>query len=455
MIEFLTLFLGLVGGPQLVEVSVDSQVAAVEMQLDGEQIGRLEKPPWRLEIDLGTGLAARELVAVAFDDDGTVIGRASQYLNRPRPSAEAKILLERDEAGRAVTARLTWESVIGRSPRELRVTLDGGPLAVADPENIPLPAHDPKTFHFLHAELVFSGEVTAQTQLSFGGEHLDEVSSELTALLVSVLKKGRQPSRGDYDGWFSRDGEALTIVAVEKGQADLAVVRGVGVEMAMGSLEGLSLPELGGALALSTPGVAGLNNVTSGVSASEQDRLRRAVELDSSLHLRMQLTQATKVDHRYLSMEQFATSPEITSERGGLFWILTQEIALPGLSARQRVTDAVAIAGLRAAAGNRRRALILVLAPESVDNSLYAPGEVRSLLRSLGVPLWIWCIGEGKCDLAGWSEGAVVTSLQDLQREVRRVQTELNRQRIVWIDGDFLPQTVDLAPNAAVRRLAD
>ncbi|MGB5999066.1 MAG: hypothetical protein WBI00_01150, partial [Thermoanaerobaculia bacterium] len=243
MIEFLTLFLGLVGGPQVVEVTVDSRVAAVEMRLDGEQIGSLEKSPWRLEIDLGEGLAVRELVAVAFDD-----------------------------AGRAVAARLTWESVVGGRPRETRVTLDGEPLMVGDPENIPLPAHDPKAFHFLHAELVFSGEVTAQAQVTFGGEHLDEVSSELSALPVSVLKKGRQPNRRDYDGWFSRDGEALTIVAIEKGQADLLVVRGVGVEKAMQRLEGLSLPELGGALATTTPEVSGLNNVTTGVSASEQDR---------------------------------------------------------------------------------------------------------------------------------------------------------------------------------------
>jgi hypothetical protein len=454
MIEFLTLFLGLVGGPQVVEVAVDSRVAAVEMRLDGEQIGRLEEPPWRLAIDLGEQLTVRELAAVAFDAAGSEIGRASQYLNRPRPSAEAKILLERDDTGRAVTARLTWESVVGGAPREMRVTLDGEPLAVADPEKIPLPAYDPETFHFLHAELVFSGEVSAQAQISFGGEYLDEVTSDLTALPVSLLKKSRQPSRGDNDGWFTRSGRALRVVAVEKGQADLVVVRGVGVEKAMGQLEGLSSRALGGATS-STPGVAGLGDVAPGAWASSQERLARAVELDSSLHLRMQLTQATKVAHRYLTMEQFAASPEITSERGGLYWVLTQKIMLPGLTERQRVSDAVAIAGLRAAAGNRRRAVVLVLSSESVDDSLYDSREVRSLLRSLGVPLWIWCIGETECNLGGWAEDAVVSRLQDLKRALRQVQSELDRQRIVWVDGDFLPQTVELAPNAGVRWLAN
>ncbi len=451
MIEFLTLFLGLVGGPQVVEVAVDSRVAAVEMRLDGEQIGRLETAPWRFEIDLGARLAVRELVAVAFDDSGIELGRAAQYLNRPRPLAEAGILLERDEAGKAVAARLTWGSVVGRRPIETLVTLDGEPLPVTDPEKILLPAHDPKTFHFLYAELVFPGEIRAQTQISFGGEHLDEVTSELTALPVSVLKKGRQPRRRDYDGWFSRDSKALTIVAVEKGQADLVVVRGVGVEKAMEGLEGLSLQGLGGGLATSTPGVSSINNVSAGVGASEQDRLRQAVDLDSSLHLRMQLTQATKVAHRYVTMEQFAASPEITSERGGLYWVLTQEISLPGLSERQRVSDAVAIAGLRAAAGNRRRAVVLVLSPASVDDSLYPPGEVRTLLRTLGVPLSVWCIsGEEECNLEGWTTGAQIASLQDLKRELRRVQSELDRQRIVWVDGELLPQSVDLAPDAGV-----
>jgi hypothetical protein len=247
----------------------------------------------------------------------------------------------------------------------------------------------------------------------------------------------------------------LTIVAVEKGQADLVVVRGVGVEKAMEGLEGLSLQGLGGALATTTPGVSGINNVSAGVGATGQDRLRRAVQLDSSLHLRMQLTQATKVDHRYLSMEQFAASPEITSAQGGLYWVLTQEIMLPGLTARQRVSDAVAVAGLRVAAGNRRRAVVLVLAPESVDNSLYAPAEVRSLLRSLQVPLWVWCIDEGQCNLEGWAKGAQIASLQDLKRELRLVQSDLDRQRIVWVDGELLPQEVDLAPGAGVRWLAN
>ena len=61
MIEFSTLFLGLVGGPQVVEVAVDNRVAAVEMRLDGEQIGRLEEAPWRLAIDLAPGASVRWL----------------------------------------------------------------------------------------------------------------------------------------------------------------------------------------------------------------------------------------------------------------------------------------------------------------------------------------------------------------------------------------------------------
>ena len=222
----------------------------------------------------------------------------------------------------------------------------------------------------------------------------------------------------------------------------------------MAELEGRSSRGLGG-VAMSTPGVGGLGDVAPGAWASEQERMARAVVLDSSLRLRMQLTQATKVAHRYLTMEQFAASPEITSERGGLYWVLTQEIRLPGLTERQRVSDAVAIAGLRAAAGNRRRAVVLVLSPASADDSLYASSEVRSLLRSLRVPLWVWCVGEGECNLEGWAEGAQIASLQDLKRELREVQNDLDRQRIIWVDGEILPESVDLAPGTGVRWLAN
>ncbi|MEE8525779.1 MAG: hypothetical protein V3T72_17715 [Thermoanaerobaculia bacterium] len=46
MIEFTTLFLGLIFGTRTVELAVEGPVAAVELRLDEQTVGRIEAPPW-------------------------------------------------------------------------------------------------------------------------------------------------------------------------------------------------------------------------------------------------------------------------------------------------------------------------------------------------------------------------------------------------------------------------
>ncbi len=62
MLTFRTLFLGLVYDIHPVELSVTSEVAATEVSLNGEQIGKLTGEPWTLDCDFGEALR-RELDA--------------------------------------------------------------------------------------------------------------------------------------------------------------------------------------------------------------------------------------------------------------------------------------------------------------------------------------------------------------------------------------------------------
>ncbi|MEE8278740.1 MAG: hypothetical protein V3R89_08485, partial [Thermoanaerobaculia bacterium] len=48
MISFVSFFLGLLLGPQTVEVAVTDGVAAVRLELDGRIVGTMEAAPWRL-----------------------------------------------------------------------------------------------------------------------------------------------------------------------------------------------------------------------------------------------------------------------------------------------------------------------------------------------------------------------------------------------------------------------
>jgi hypothetical protein len=52
-IAFLTLFLGLVTGPQAVAVDPGAGVATVELALDGRGVASLEHAPWSATVDFG------------------------------------------------------------------------------------------------------------------------------------------------------------------------------------------------------------------------------------------------------------------------------------------------------------------------------------------------------------------------------------------------------------------
>ena len=147
MIKFATLFLGLVVGSHEVELMVDANVAAVELRLDGDAVGRVDGEPWVVKVDFGRELAPARLEAIAYDASGNQIARAAQAINRPRPRAEAQLLLERDEQGRTSSVRLAWQSSEEDAPSEIVVTLDderltparGRPLRAAAPRSHKVP----------------------------------------------------------------------------------------------------------------------------------------------------------------------------------------------------------------------------------------------------------------------------------------------------------------------------
>ena len=128
MIAFLTVFLGLMHGVRPVQVVFGESVASVAFQLDGESVGRLEGPPWELDVDFGTEILPHELVVRAWNGRGEEVGVARQWINLPRPPAEVDVVLERGPDGRVLSARWTWETILGVQPKHVVVTFDRKPL---------------------------------------------------------------------------------------------------------------------------------------------------------------------------------------------------------------------------------------------------------------------------------------------------------------------------------------
>lgn len=429
MIEFITLLLGLVAGEQRVEVMVADGVAAVELQLDGEAVSALEGEPWAAVVDFGDDLSARELVAVAFDGAGTEVGRAAQPLNQPRPQAAASILLERDANGRAAWARLEWQSVVETAPVAAKVTFDDRELEVENLARFPLPSHDPEAFHVLYVDLYFALGVSTQAQLAFGGFYLDETSGELTSLVVRPIAGGRVRSLIRLENSFSSGGSEIPVAAIERGPAEVIFVRGRRVQRGMREFE-------------PTPG---------GRMVPTEGRQQSALALPKSHRVRVLMPYATHVHRGHLEFDTFILSTDL-GRSGGVFWALSQPLSLAGASPDVRLADAVAMAGVQAALGNRRRAIVLVTRDSTPEASSIRPQAVVDYLRDLDVPLHVWHMGDAPPP-AGWPAATRIADYGDLRRAFRALEKDLDRQRVVWLGGDYPKGSITIASDAGVERL--
>jgi len=440
MVGFVTLLLGLVVGMQPVELVVDPAVASVELRLDGRAIGELSGAPWRLRCDFGTSLEPHELVAVAFGAAGEELGRTRQWINLPQQPAEAAIVLEEGEGGRGTVAHLAWESVVAPEPLAIAISFDGRPLAVEDPHRIVLPDYDPDALHFLRAELEFEEGVSSVVEVSFGGAYADEVNIQLTAVPVVVERRSELPSVAQLQGRFTEAGRPLEVVAAEIGPVEVIVVRGEGVAQALDVLAS-------GRDESRAKALFGKQSRGSG-----REALHFQMTLPKDHRIRFMWPYAVVQERSGVRFEIFPPSPAVTARDGGFYWLLSSLPSPPAAGRPQRLSDAVAAAGLLAAGRNRRRAVVLVLRNGDEDASRLAPSMVRKYLAHLGVPLVVWSTDEAHAEAArSWGQIVDISSLGHLERAVKNLEHLLERQRIVWLDGRHLPQRIELT--ASGRRM--
>ena len=423
MIAFASLFLGLLVGVRPVTVIVGETVAAVAFELDGRSVGRVTAAPWTMDVNFGGDFEPHELVARAFDAKGEEVALARQWINLPRPPAEVEIVLERDPKGRATAARLTWDSILGVSPNRVTVTFDGRPLSVAQ-KRASLPAYDPETTHVLTAVLDFPNGVRSRSDVVLGGGSEGDAKSELTA--VPIQTDGPEPPKIEaLRGKFLHAGQPLVVAAVERGPAEIVLVRD------------LDTAEARAALLRKRYGILPLGD---------------ASFLERGDHIRILWPVARRILDSGKSNELFETSREFPAKTSSLRFLLT-DVEYPGALSPRRFADAVAVAGLRACGAYARRAVVLVLGGAPDDASLYEPGAVRRYLATLRVPLFVWSVAPprppGSPAASAWGTPEDVSTNAGLDLAADRLRRELARQSVVWVEGRYLPQAIALAEPAA------
>ena len=265
----------------------------------------------------------------------------------------------------------------------------------------------------LTAELLFPHNVVARKDLIFGGES-GETYTELTAVPVQLLRGRDLPPAPGLQGWFVKDdGTPLKVAAVEKGPAELYLVR---------------VPD------------------ADSVKARLGVTLRRPAQLllDKGDLLRI----VSPRPKAYLGAESrtdlFDLSPHFQGRDGLRPYLVEGSFQQEG--SQLRYSDAVAVAGLHAMGGAHRRAVVLVR-DSSADASRFDPLAVRRYLSAIRVPLFVWSLDDD-VPRKEWGETELVYDSQYLDRAFRKVRTILDRQRIVWVEGRHLPQSIRLSAKA-------
>jgi|CXWL01.1.fsa_nt_gi hypothetical protein len=418
--KFLTLLLGLVSGPHSIELAVEPPVAGVELRLDGALCGQARPPEWKAICDFGSKLTPHELVAVGRDAEGRDVARDRQWINLPRPPAEAQFLFESHE-GRTV-ARLHWTAVVNTEPVAL-VTLDGKPVKDDRDGRIPLPDPSPDEVHLLEAELTFELGITARAVATFGGRYGTALATELTAVPFEIAG---QPEAEELVGKFRAGENELIVSAVDRAGADLLVVRQGGQEQPLvpGGDSNLRLSTGLGKDGFVTFVAPYLHAVSQGPSGP---------------------------------VAVFPTSDWRPAWEGGRHWARRKiGVATKDRASGLRLADAVAVAGSTASSRGRRRAVILVLDGPGQDTSFYRPDQVRAYLERLAVPLLVWRTAVRGVEVpAGWGEAENLRTVADFKRALFQIEHLLDRQTVVWFEGGHLPDRIVPAPGVTgIRRLA-
>ena len=102
----------------------------------------------------------------------------------------------------------------------------------------------------------------------------------------------------------------------------------------------------------------------------------------------------------------------------------------------------------------RRRAVVLVLTERPADSSRLHPSNVRRYLEQIGVPLFVWIVGDVSEPMRQvWGDGVQsIDARHRLTRAVRELSDAVDGQRIVWLEGRHLPQEIVVTGQARVRR---
>ncbi len=328
------------------------------------------------------------------------------------------------------------------------------------------------------------------TALSAAGDVWTD--ADRTAVVVTVGKEALReleasPDLEHLQSWFLSGGEPAQVVAVDKGPAEVVIVRDPASQayldiLAKGFLDRelaqtvAPLMRTGGPETTWDPRIlqrgeeafievgrelykTRRRRVSDADLVAAREALRTYLNFDEDTYLSFLSPLAAPVSRTVEQMHVFNLSHAIPADKGGLLSFV--ELA-PSLPFVRRFSDAIALVGRQLHSTNHRRAIVVLIEGKSRDRSQHSSAGVRNLLKTLQVPVFVWSFGPGPVvdEWGGYllSErpehlevDADLTVLTDAHADLRAT---LETQRVVWLEGHHLAAEIELTTSASGIRLA-
>ncbi|MCH7664600.1 MAG: hypothetical protein IH936_01520 [Acidobacteria bacterium] len=429
--RILTYPTGLVVGELEVRVDLGPEGQPAELYLDGERECTVSAEHATCTVDLGADPHVHLLELVRESGE-----RTERWVNRPGQEAELEVVPLPPTGSRQCEARIGWTHPERLDPVELEVTLAGSqPEIAAGGRLVRFPCPEPGQSQILVALAVFPDGRRVESVAVTGG-FAEQTLVALHAVPLVSDAKIAAPCESTAAGWseaaerVEKSGFEVVIV-LDPGAAYLAL-RASGWDR--GRLENTSAStkvfdqavRSGGKSSEPKPRNSWLK---SKASLFDADRLWY-VAPDQGLH----------------RVNGFGA--------GRPNWLkLLFKFGLADVPGQPRIADAVAASGLVAAAGPRRRAVVLILGNNvhKRDGSRFSPRQAREYLAEVNVPLVVLRNGKRRED--GWPAGLPALNMEAMSRSLARVRELLDAQCIAWFSekwnpsrlADTLPPGVRLA----------
>ena len=423
-LTILTYPIGLVVGEQPIDVDLGASSEPAVLYLDGEKVCVLRTDSPHCTVDMGEAPHVHLLELIRRNGAGHVVAYASRWVNRPGQEAELAIqLVPRNPQG-ICGGRALWSHPTKRDPVLLEVTENGRQLLLGtDKRSFQFPCPDPEMPHVVAASAIFpDGSRAEAVTLSGGfGGHAESGLTAVPLVAANADRSACENLAAELGPSVKPAGDAgFEVVFV------LDPTAGYRTLMATGWSRGM-MPNI----TSTTKHFDTL--VQSGSKGSESKAKNSWKRADASL---------IDADKMWFVIPDADLHRANGFAQGTMNWLpMLFHFGSRKIEGKPRFADAVAVSGLVAAAGPRRRAVVVILGNKADrDGSQFTAEEARAYLAEVGVPLYVLRNGKLKDD--GWPKGLPIHNMEAMAAALEVLRRALNGQCVMWFPGTMHPDEI-------------